>query len=433
MTLLKARIERCGYPGGFEIRDVDLEVDHGEVWLITGISGSGKSTLVRAITGTIEYAGGYLKGEVLVAGRDISEMKPEELHEILAYIPQEPWYAIIGHTVHSEICHSLASIGINCTDIDFSPLGVGKLIERLTYTLSAGEVLRVLWLETILKEAKLIILDEPLVYLDQDAKLITRQYVKQSLSKNSAVIIVDHDPLRWEFIKPNIVLMDNGRVRYKGPWSNDVVKDVKISLEHIERSSEREKGVFARFKNVYFRYPGGGFILSNFSMNIHRENITAITGPNGSGKTTILKLASGVLKPIKGIIERYGTAIYIPENPLLYFTKPTPREELLYASRGDENKVLDTADLFNIRHVLDRPLAKLSSGERRRIAVASAYLYDFDGYFIDEPTGGLDDLNTRLIIDALGSLVENGKAITIASHDERIVKTADYVIDLGKI
>jgi energy-coupling factor transport system ATP-binding protein len=124
--------------------------------------------------------------------------------------------------------------------------------------------------------------------------------------------------------------------------------------------------------------------------------------------------------------------IYIPENPLLYFTMPTPREELLMASRGDENKALDVAELFNIKYILDTPLAKLSSGERRRLAIASAYLMNFDCYFIDEATGGLDNESAASVLNALQLLVERGKAVVIASHDPRIPHIADRIINLSR-
>jgi len=51
---------------------------------------------------------------------------------------------------------------------------------------------------------------------------------------------------------------------------------------------------------------------------------------------------------------------------------PTPREELLASARGDENKVLEVAEIFGLKEILDRPLARLSSGERRRTAIASS-------------------------------------------------------------
>ncbi|MEM4225067.1 MAG: ATP-binding cassette domain-containing protein, partial [Desulfurococcaceae archaeon] len=130
-------------------------------------------------------------------------------------------------------------------------------------------------------------------------------------------------------------------------------------------------------------------------------------------------------------VERRGRCIYIPENPLLFFTMPTPREELLKASGGDENRVLEVSEVLGIKHVLDKPLAKMSTGERRRVAIASAYLAGFDAYFVDEPTGGLDWSSALSVLEVLSMLAEEKKAVVVASHDSRVFEYADVVIELG--
>ena len=425
-TLIDVNIERCGYPGGFEAKNIKFSLNKGDILVITGKSGSGKTTIIRAITGTLEAAGGFLKGTILLEGREISELKPDEVYKFMTYIPEEPWYSVTGYSVYSEVCYTLALDGVNCAEVDFTPLGISKLTDRLTYTLSAGELQRVLWLEALVKNVKLLVLDEPLVYLDQEARKIVKHFIKVALNRDIGVIVVDHDPYQWEHIQPTILYLDNGNVKYYGPWRDDL-----FALPVVNQRRERmSKGVVVRFKNTWFRYPGGRYILRNFTEEFTRGLITCITGPNGSGKTTVLKLGAGVLKPSKGSIERTGSTIYIPENPLLYFTMPIPRDELLLSSRLNEGKVVDIAERFNIKHILDKPLSKLSSGERKRLAIASAYLAGYEAYFIDEPTGGLDNENSRAVLEVLESLIEEDKAVILASHDERVIKASDRVINL---
>jgi energy-coupling factor transport system ATP-binding protein len=427
-VLLEVEISRCGYPEGFELRNVSFTLREGELLVVTGHSGSGKTTLVRAITGTIEVFGGFIEGKVVVEGRDLNSLRPGDIYEAMGYIPQEPWYALVGHTVYAEICHALSLREVSCVDTDFNPLGVSSIRERLTYTLSAGETQRVLWLETLLLSPRILILDEPLVYLDEEARRIIKHYVKVALGRGMGVILVDHNPLEWRSLEPRLLVLDKGRVKYHGEWCDDALpSQIPIKAKHGEA-----KGVVVKFKNTWFKYPGGDYILKGFNAEFYRGVLTLLTGPNGSGKTTVLKIGAGVLKPTKGVVERSGSVIYIPENPLLYFTMPTPREELLMASRGDENKALDVAELFNLKYILDTPLAKLSSGERRRLAIASAYLMNFDCYFIDEATGGLDDESAALVLNALQLLVEKGKAVVIASHDPRIPHIADIIINLSR-
>ncbi|MEM1596224.1 MAG: ATP-binding cassette domain-containing protein [Desulfurococcaceae archaeon] len=427
-SLLDVSIKRCGYPGGFELRNIEFTVDKGDILLITGRSGSGKTTIVRAITGTLEAAGGFLEGSIMLEGRDLSDLRPEEIYKFVSYMPQEPWYSVAGYTVYTEVCYTLALEGVNCSEVDFTPLGISRLANRLTYTLSAGELQRVIWLEALVKSSKLLVLDEPLVYLDQEARKIVKHFIKVALHRDMGVIIVDHDPNQWGFLEPRILHIDNGTIKYYGPWRDDLFPQYDDSL----RKLGVEKEAVVVFRNVWFKHPGGEYIIKNFTETFKRGVITCITGPNGSGKTTMLKLGAGVLKPSKGVVNRLSSTIYIPENPLLYFTMPTPREELLLSSRGDENKVVDTAEKYGIKHALDRPLSKLSSGERKRLAIASAYLAGYDVYFIDEPTGGLDNDNSKIILESLQSLIEENKAVVVASHDERVLKVADRIITLGQ-
>jgi len=427
--VLIANIAECGYNGGFTLRDVKFSVSEGEILLVTGRSGSGKTTLVRAVMGTIRVVGGYLNGEVYLCNQSIWGIKSEDIYNCVVYIPQEPWYAILGYTVYTEICHVLALKGYICSEAEFNISGISHLADRLTYTLSAGETQRVLWAEVLLKKSRVLILDEPLVYLDKNAKMNVKSIIERALKEDVAVLLVDHNPVFWENFEPQLLHLRDGKVTYYGKWSHSIIEQfaTNIPLQHEIRTN---RGIYAELKNVWFKYPGGNYVLRNVNMTIEKGVLTAITGPNGSGKTTLLKLASGILKPSRGVITRRGSAIYIPENPLLYFTKPTPREELLLASRSDEFRALDIAEYFSIKSVLDQPLAKLSSGERKRVALASAYLSGFDAYFVDEPTGGLDYESAMVVLSGLRELAERGKAVVIATHDERAVKSSDLLVEL---
>ncbi|MEM1858576.1 MAG: ATP-binding cassette domain-containing protein, partial [Desulfurococcaceae archaeon] len=115
----------------------------------------------------------------------------------------------------------------------------------------------------------------------------------------------------------------------------------------------------------------------------------------------------------------------------LFFSKTTPREELMIPARGNENKVLEIAELLKIKHILDRPVTKLSNSERRRVSIAAACLADHDGYFIDEPFGGIDAENASSVLQAFQLLLDKGKAVVVATHDEKVMSLADTVIRLG--
>ncbi|MEM4913833.1 MAG: ATP-binding cassette domain-containing protein [Desulfurococcaceae archaeon] len=428
MKALGARIHRCGYPGGFELRDVSIDLDEGEMLLVTGRSGSGKTTLIRALTGTIEVAGGFLEGEVVVYGRSLRELTPDEVFNMVTYIPQEPWYGVLGYSVYAEVCHVLSLKGTTCSDVDFLVLGLAKLLHRPVHTLSAGEVQRVLWADAVVKGSSILLLDEPMVYIDEESRRTVKHIVENALEENFSVVLVDHNPEFWSSLQPLILVLENGKCKYSGRWNPDVLEKPSTPV----RKPRERGGEIVVLSNVWFKYPGqSNYVLRDFSMSVSRGVFTLVKGPNGSGKTSALRIASGILKPTRGRVERRGRCIYIPENPLLFFTMPTPREELLKASGGDENRVLEVSEVLGIKHVLDKPLAKMSTGERRRVAIASAYLAGFDAYFVDEPTGGLDWSSALSVLEVLSMLAEEKKAAVVASHDSRVFEYADVVIELG--
>ena len=118
-----------------------------------------------------------------------------------------------------------------------------------------------------------------------------------------------------------------------------------------------------------------------------------VTGPNGSGKTALLKTLAGLLAPVSGRVDRHcgrGThgAIYIHSVPYLF--AGTVRRNLALARPGQEQ--LETvAEAFGLSSLLDRQATTLSHGEQRRLALARALAGRPSLLLIDEPEGGLDD------------------------------------------
>ncbi|MEP7308873.1 MAG: ABC transporter ATP-binding protein [Acidobacteriota bacterium] len=118
-----------------------------------------------------------------------------------------------------------------------------------------------------------------------------------------------------------------------------------------------------------------------------------VTGPNGSGKTALLKTLAGLLPPIAGEVERrcgFGTAgaIYIHSVP--YMFAGSVRRNLALAQPEDD-EVRAVAEVFGLSALLGREATTLSHGEQRRLALARAVVARPSLLFIDEPEGGLDD------------------------------------------
>lgn len=426
--LLKIEAKRIGYRNGFVLRNVSLAVDNGEVLLLLGPSGSGKTTLARAVTRTIEVAGGFVEGSVVLDGVDVYKVPLVEIYRKITYVPQEPWYGLMGHTVEAEIYSSLASAGQSQKQINASILRVGELLAKMTYNLSAGESQRVLIYEAIARRASLIVMDEPFVYLDTEGRKETLGLIKEYLEKGGKLVVIDHDPGNWTTYRPRIGLFQDNTVK--------LMEEKEFTYQsgfiHNPRSKARANSEpLLEARRIWFRYPGEGYIVKDFSLEVPKGTLIGLVGRNGAGKTTLLKILAGILRPTRGSLVRKCSPIYVPENTLLFLSKPTPRSELSTFNKLGSD-IEDVAELFSLRHLMDTPIGKLSSGERRRLSLAVAYLTGAECLLIDEPTGGLDPWNARVVLESIETIVEEGRAVVVATHDERVIRLFDRVVKIGE-
>ncbi|MEZ0393749.1 MAG: ATP-binding cassette domain-containing protein [Desulfurococcaceae archaeon] len=424
--ILRARIEEAGYPGGFSVRNVSFDLDEGEVLLVAGRSGSGKTTLLRAVTQTIWRAGGYLRGSVELGGRALD---PASASRLIAYVPQEPWFSVIGHTVWAEFCLAARYFGAPCERAPLEAAGLGALADDPTFSLSAGQLQRLLVAEGLWSGARVLAMDEPLVYLDRHARRGVVEAVGKLAREGIAALVVDHMPSAWSPLRPRLLLLDGGRVKYHGEWAEAFEdRDPEVPARG-PRAAGGASSLEAR--GIWFRYPGGDYVLRGIDFSASFGELVAVVGPNGSGKTTLLKVLSGILSPQRGRVVRRAPAIYVPENPVLYFSAPTPAEELATASSRSGASPGEIVERLGLGKLLDRPLAKLSSGERRRVALASAMLLGARILLLDEPTGGLDHSTALELADLLVELVREGRTIVASTHDERLMRVADRIFEVA--
>lgn len=429
--LLRVEIEEAGYPEGFHLRNISFDLDPGEILLVTGRSGSGKTTLLKTIMQTIGLDGGYYKGRITLHGENIEDIPPQRIYREIAYIPQEPWYGIIGYTVWLEYCIGLNQSGKRCTLEHLRKYGLETIAKRTTYNLSAGEYQRLLWATTLDRDPGLLVIDEPFVYIDEEGRDTIYRMIEEYLENDGAIIVVDHEPSRWRRVKPKTLLLEDGIVKYYGGYREDIIHIEGIS--RVKINGLRKGRILIDMEGVEHRYPYSKKILKKIDMRVFGGEIVGITGRNGSGKTTLLKIIAGIIKPLRGRVRLYGKPIYVPEEPILYFTHPTPREELL--SIGKPSIGVDgILKIFNIGGIMDRPIARLSTGERRRVALASALLRGYEVVLLDEPSGGLDNYSVEALKDLLLEISGRGdRCIVIATHDNRLsdVFTHKYVLEEG--
>ena len=188
--------------------------------------------------------------------------------------------------------------------------------------------------------------------------------------------------------------------------------------------------------------------------NIKEGSVVGILGPNGIGKSTIIRILSGELKPNLGnydeevgwetIINHFkGSQLQsyfkkLSEGKLKTSHKPQMVNMLSKVAKGEVRDLLDRVDergkidevseVLEIKSVLDRDISKLSGGELQRVAIAAAALKDADFYYFDEPTSWLDVKQRLNAVKVIRSLADEGKSVMVIEHDLAALDAiSDYV------
>lgn len=194
--------------------------------------------------------------------------------------------------------------------------------------------------------------------------------------------------------------------------------------------------------------------VNDVSLTIGRGEFFAMLGPNAAGKTTTIKLLTGLMKPTSGSsricgfdvqtqpLEARRRMAYVPDFPFLYdkltaweFFRFTGQLFQLDAARIEKNSQ-ELIARFHLGKFVDRAVEGLSHGTRQRIAIVSALLHDPEVLVIDEPMVGLDPQHARVVKDVLKERSLAGMTVLVSTHQLSIAEEmADRIgiIDGGKL
>lgn len=196
--------------------------------------------------------------------------------------------------------------------------------------------------------------------------------------------------------------------------------------------------------------------VNDVSFKVAQGEMIAITGHSGAGKSTILQICAGLMKPSNGTVLLDGNDLYAmnPDkladfrlNHLSYIFQNfnllqmlTARENIAIPSLLNNIKVNDRVlenitDSLGITDRLDHFPNELSGGEQQRVAIARALINNPQCIFADEPTGNLDEHTTKDVMELFCKLNRDGRTIMIVTHDSEVAKYCSRTISIvdGKI
>jgi zinc transport system ATP-binding protein len=202
-----------------------------------------------------------------------------------------------------------------------------------------------------------------------------------------------------------------------------------------------DREIAVKFDSVSFSYSAStDAVLENVSFHIHQGEFVALVGPNGSGKTTVLKLILGLEQPTSGRIELFGALRekaalrrdrlgYVPQQPPADQSFPITALEVVrmgllrpssaYAPDG-KAAALAAMEQAGIADLAGRSYRALSGGQRRRLLVARALAVKPDIIILDEPTANMDAESEARLFETLGQ-IKGSATILIVTHDSDFV------------
>jgi energy-coupling factor transporter ATP-binding protein EcfA2 len=443
---------------------------------IFGPSEAGKSTLALCLNGLIpRMIKGEFAGDIAVAGTPVHACRPRELAGQVGVLFQDFEAQLFCTRVDQEVAFGPENLGLprdelqRRVDQTLSLVGLHGLEHRDPATLSGGQK-QLLALAAVLSlHPRVLILDEPTTDLDPvRVEELLATLDRLSRDQGLTLILLGED-LRLARHASRIVLLHRGEMAADGP-PDAVLRQV----ETFRRLGLRPPGLPALFhdlgqaelpltledavaqarrlgweahpeplidtepetppligpellalRQVGFAYPGGPAVFHNLSISFRQGEIAAILGPNGGGKTTLVKLLRGLLKPGAGQVwSAPGVRVgFIFQNPDYQLFAEEVGEEVAFGLRLQgydaqeiEGRVEAALRRVNLLERADEDPFSLTKGQRQRLAVASVLALSPQVIILDEPTTGLDHREQEDMLNLIRELHAQGHTIIMVTH-----------------
>lgn len=479
MNLLTMEHITKAYTDRVLLNDVAFSINENEKIGVIGINGMGKSTLLKVTAGIEPYDEGKIS-----MGKQVK----------ICYLPQTPEFEEGTTVLRAAIADNVNELNQWTIEADarsmLNQLGFYDYNEKVEH-MSGGQKKRIALVNALLTSADILILDEPTNHLDNAMSEWLEEYL---IGFRGAILMVTHDRYFLDRVATRIVEVDQGKLySYPGNYSEFVKlkaerQDMALATERKRKSllrtelewlgrgararSTKQKAHIDRIKamqeikdiqeekrvvldsvasrmgnktieleNISKSY-GNRKLISDYSYIFLKNDRIGIIGPNGCGKTTLLKIINGIVRPDSGTIE-IGQTIRIgyfsQENEYMDASMKVidyVKEVGEYVTTSD-GKI--TASQMLERFLFDgamqwSKIEKLSGGEKRRLYLMRVLMSAPNVLILDEPTNDLDIQTLTILEDYLDHF--DGIIITV-SHDryflDRIVNRTFSFEGDGKI
>ena len=302
---------------------------------------------------------------------------------------------------------------------------------------------------TCVQNADIYMFDEPSSYLDVSQRLNAARMIRSMLSHDNYVIVVEHDLSILDYLSDFICCLYGSPGAYgvvTMPFSvreginvflsgfvhteNMRFRDEELTFKVVESDEEKKAQAAglnpAAIKKAHYEYPEMTRTQGEFQLRVHRgqfsqSEIVVVLGQNGTGKTTMIKMLAGLVKPDEADVEMPKLNISYKPQTIAPKFEGTVRD-LLYTKLSTvwEAPLFKTEVIhpLDIESLLDNEVQTLSGGELQRVAIVLALAKPCDIYLIDEPSAYLDSEQRIMCAKVMKRWILNTKrAAFIVEHD----------------
>ena len=456
------RIENVSFGYGEEkntLHDFSLSIPSGECLLLCGESGCGKTTVTKLINGLIPHftENGRLRGEVMAEGVRVADTELYILAKHIGSVFQNPKSQFFNLDTDSELAFGLENDGMapelmeERLAVTVESLQIQKLMHRNIFSLSGGEKQTLAFASVYAMNPAVFVLDEPTANLDEAAIGRLREQIGLLKQQGHTVVIAEH---RLYFLKDLIdraVYIKDGRLiqiftgvefwRIPDKVRTDMglrsLGPSELQLPPARKAADRGL-VVESLTCGYRKQPA---VFENLSFAAIPGEVLAITGPNGTGKTTLTRVLCGLLKERSGKILLDGKLLKVKEpRRASFLVMQDVNHQLFYDSVWNEceqasgemaDAIMAVLRSFDLLSFKERHPMALSGGQKQRLAAATAVLSGKRLLIFDEPTSGLDYRHMMEVSAMVRRMAEEGHIVLIVSHDKEFMQcSCDRVLKI---
>lgn len=476
------------------LKGVDLTIKKGEFIALLGRNGSGKTTFSKQLNAILRPSEGTVTVDEM-GTKDVDKLY--EIRQRVGMVFQNPDNQMVAANVEEEVAFGPENLGMESDTIvarvkqALEQVRMWKRRKTAPNHLSGGQKQRIAIAGILAMHPDYIVLDEPTAMLDpKGRKEVMEALQRLNQEQEMTVILITHD-MEAAALASRVILLADGQVRFDGTPEDFFGEDALLAEMGMEAplsyrvqqamgsaanlqsgaGEKRDKckidalDIFEKDKDLlslqhvsYIYSPGTAYekvALDDVNLSLGKGEIVGLAGHTGSGKSTMIQLLNGLLKPTSGTVTFEGKDIhakgysgnYLRSKVGMVFQYPehqmicdTVWEDVAFGpgkqgltGEACETRVEEALRFVDLpeKYYQASPL-QLSGGQKRRVAIAGVLAMHPEYIILDEPAAGLDAAGKREIFDRIRRMSrEQGIGVLLVSHSmEDLAEYADRIIVL---